>query len=324
MQMKLHQYRLLAQAFALIVLCGATMTAGRAQDKLPAGTKQGFVTTVDRVRIHYFEAGPGLKRRLSSRDRSINPEPAKPTILFVPGWMTPGWIWEQQIAHFAPDYRVVAMDPRSQGESSKTSEGHYPAARARDIKALVDQLKLAPVVLVTYTSSVTEAIAYVDQFGTATLAGLVLVNGIAGREYDQATMAGLLGYANSFQVDRQKAAERFVRGLYKKPQSEAYIRRMIQATLRMPTNSAVALIVGGVTSDHRSALAKIDKPALLVVTLVKPWMYLYEDMQKRISGARMEVFEDAGPALFVDEATRFNVLLENFLSTLGAPQPRRN
>ena len=31
-------------------------------------------------------------------------------------------------------------------------------------------------------------------------------------------------------------------------------------------------------------------------------MPFYEDLQKRIRGARMEVFEDAGPALFVDEA----------------------
>ena len=119
-------------------------------------------------------------------------KPARtPTILFVPGWMTPGWIWEHQIAHFAKNYRVVAMDPRSQGESSKPSEGHYPAARARDIKSLVDQLKLAPVVLVAYTSGVTEAVSYVDQFGTETLAGLVLVNGIAGRDYDQATIVRL-------------------------------------------------------------------------------------------------------------------------------------
>ena len=74
--------------------------------------------------------------------------------------------------------------------------------------------------------------------------------------------SGLLGYANSFQLDRQKAADRFVRGLYRKPQSEAYIRRMIQATLRMPTNSAMALIMGGIASDNRPALAKIDKPTL--------------------------------------------------------------
>ena len=267
------------------------------------------MTTSDSVKIHYLEAGrTSLGRR--------------PTLLFVPGWMTPGWIWEYQLAHFAKDYRVVAIDPRSQGESSKPASGHYPAARARDLKSVVDQLKLAPVVLVACASGVTEAASYVDQFGTETLAGLVLVNGIAGREYDEATVSGLLAYTNSFQIDRQKAADRFVRGLYKKPQTEGYIRRMIQATLRMPTNSVAALIVGGIASDNRAALAKIDKPTLIVVARVGPWMTFYEDLQKRIQGSRMEVFEDAGHALFVDEASRFNNLLAGFLNHLAREQAK--
>jgi non-heme chloroperoxidase len=208
------------------------------------------------------------------------------------------------------------MDPRSQGDSSKPSDGHHPAARARDIKRVVDQLGLAPVVLVASTSAVTEAASYIDQFGTGTLSGLVLVNGIAGREYDESTMSGLLAYANSFQVDRAKAADRFVRGLYKKSHSEQYLKTMVQATLRMPTNSAMALIVAGLATDNRSALGKIDKPTLIVVARVIPWMQFYEDLQKRIRGSRMEVFEGAGYALFVDEAERFNQLLDEFLSTI--------
>jgi non-heme chloroperoxidase len=317
---------LLAWVFVPMVVCGATMISSQAQAKLPPGTKNGFVTTSDKVRIHYLMAGPGPRRRVSSSAPSSTPKRESrriPTILFVPGWMTPGWIWEHQIAHFAQQYRVVAMDPRSQGESSKPADGHYPAARARDIKSVVDQLKLAPVVIVGYTSSVTEVVSYVDQFGTETLAGLVLVNGIAGRDYDQATTSGLLAYSNSFQLDRQKAADRFVRGLYKKPQSEEYIGRMVRATLRMPTNSAMALIMGGIASDNRPALAKIDKPTLIVVARVGPWMQFYEDLQRRIRGARMEVFEDAGHALFVDEAGRFNALLGEFLSALWVEQ-RKN
>lgn len=294
-----------------IVFFGLTAVTVHAQDKLPRTTRKGFVTTSDGVRIHYYESKPEAQPRNPPRAQSGNP-----TLLFVPGLMTPGWIWEHQLAHFARNYRVVAMDPRSQGQSSKPADGHFPAARARDIKSVVDQLKLKRVVLVAYTSAVTEAASYVDQFGTETLAGLVLVNGIAGREYDQATLSGLLAFSNSFQLDRQKTTDRFVRGLYKKPKSENYIRRMTQATLRMPTDSVVALIVGGVASDNRPALAKIDKPTLIVVAMVRPWMRFYEDLQKRIRGSRMEIFEDAGHALFVDEAERFNTLLDEFLKTL--------
>ena len=300
--------RICCQALLCLIVC-ATAPIGHALDKVPRKTKEGFVVTSDGVRIYYFESKPRLAV-------------PKATLLFVPGLMTPGWIWGRQLVHFSRNYRVVAMDPRSQGKSSKPTDGHYPAARARDIKSVVDQLRLKPVVIVAYTSAVAEAASYVDQFGTETLAGLVLVNGIAGREYDEATLSGLLAFCNSFQVDRQKATERFVRGLYKKAPSEDYIRRMTSAALEMPTNSAVALVLGGVASDNRNALAKIDKPTLIVVALVRPWMQFYEDLQKRIRGARMEVFENAGHALFVDEAERFNTSLDGFLNSFIKTQPQ--
>ena len=250
------------------------------------------------------------------------PGPKKhPTLLFIPGWMTPAWIWEYQIAHFARAYHVVAMDPRSQGNSSKPADGHHPAARARDVKALVDHLKLAPVVLVASSISVMDVASYVAQFGTDSVAGLVLVNGIAGREYDLDTMRNLLEYANSFQIDRRSVAERFVRGMYKKPQSEAYIKRMIRATLQTPTDSALAVFLGSLSSDNRAALAKIDKPTLIVVARVNSWMIFYEDLRKRIRGSRMEVFDEGAHALFVDEAPRFNSMLEQFVRSLVAAEP---
>jgi pimeloyl-ACP methyl ester carboxylesterase len=39
-------------------------------------------------------------------------------------------------------------------------------------------------------------------------------------------------------------------------------------------------------------------------------------MQKTIPGAKLEFFDDAGHALFVDDPERFNALLDQFLSTL--------
>ena len=312
--MTVYSARDLVPVFILIIILGV-ITPCSSQERLPSHTKSGFVTSTDGVKIHYLEVKPRSGQR-RSEIRSTVPVcqgSQKPNLLFVPGWMMPGWVWEHQVAHFASDYRVVAMDPRSQGLSEKTGEGLYPAARARDIKSLVDKLGLAPVVLVASTIGVTEVVSYIDQFGTGTVAGLVLVNGIAGREYDEAIVSGLLAYTHSFQVDRQKAAEGFVRGQYRRPYSEAYFRRMVRATLRMPTNSAIALLVGNLVTDNRQALAKIDKPTLIVVARVKSWMQFFEDLHKRIRNSRLEVFEDAGHALFVDEYARFNSLVDVFL-----------
>ena len=289
-------------AATLILACSVAPAPGAlAQPASAPAAKSGFVTTSDGIRIHYLEAGPR--------------EAKAPAILFVPGWTMPAEIWEKQIAHFARTHRVVAMDPRSQGDSSQPSEGHYPAARARDIKAVVDQLHLAPVVLIGWSMGVTEAIAYVDQFSTDTLAGLVLVDGWAGADYDPKLTPQMWQWAAGFQKDRRTQTEAFVRSMFKKPQSEEYLKHLTEASLRTPTNSAMALFVGAFTSDYRAALAKINKPTLLVVAQ-SPWVTIYQDMQKRIAGSRLEVLDGVGHALFVDEPARFNSLLGDFLKAL--------
>lgn len=299
-------------AFTLAVLfCAmgyAFVPAAAAGDSYTVpGTESGFVTAADDVRIHYLEAGEG------------------PAILFIPGWTMPAWIWEHQIEHFSKSYRVVAMDPRSQGESDKPTEGHYPAARAGDIKAVVDQLGLAPVVLVGWSMGVTEVVSYVDRFGTDTVAELVLVDGVVGSDYPPEVRGGLRQFAANFQRNRQKATEEFVRQMYMNPEvknEEAYIQRVIEASLKTPTNSAIALFFGSYTTDNRAALFKIDKPTLIMAAY-SPWLPYYRELHEGVAGSRLEVFENVGHALFVDAADEFNDLLEEFLADATPGQHTR-
>jgi non-heme chloroperoxidase len=60
----------------------------------------------------------------------------------------PGWIWQKQVDGLSKKYRVIAVDPRSQGESDKPSYGHLPETRARDYRQVVDQLGLKQPVLI--------------------------------------------------------------------------------------------------------------------------------------------------------------------------------
>ena len=86
-------------------------------------------------------------------------------MFFEPGGNMPAWMWDPQIQYFAGHYHVVALDPRSQGDSDKPLEGNSPERRAQDIKELVDHLKLAPVVLVGWPLAAPELLSYAEQFG---------------------------------------------------------------------------------------------------------------------------------------------------------------
>jgi len=264
------------------------------------GWRGGFVTATDGAKIHYVEAGKAG---------------ASANVLFVPGWLMPAWIWEKQIDALSNQYHVVAMDPRSQGESDRTGEGLYPSQMARDIHSVVEDLHLEPVVIVGWSMAVVETMAYVEQFGTKSVAGLVLVDNTAGgrepgeAEADFQILKGVL-------EDRKNTTEFFIRKIqFHKPQPEEYIQRVLTAAMSVPTSDAVALLVGLDVADYRGVLPKIDKPTLVCAER-GPELDRITAMQKQIPGSKLEVFEGAGHALFVDNPDQFNAAMESFLSGL--------
>lgn len=273
-----------------------------ASSLLAAGleVRDGFFTTGDGVRLHYLEAGSG------------------PGIVFEPGWSMPAWIWDAQIRHFAEHFHVVALDPRSQGESDKPSTGNYPERRAQDIHELVDRLNLGPVVLVGWSLGVPELLSYAEQYGGSKVRAYVLVDGFAWNKQDPAFINGMLGMYRQLETNRREFTEKFVRSMYKKAQPEEYIERVVAASLKMPTDSAVAASVGSISrADWRPAIAKLDRPVLVVCqTAMKT--AAADLIVSLVPSTRVELFDDAGHALFVDDAARFNSVVEDFLQHLPA------
>jgi non-heme chloroperoxidase len=240
-----------------------------------ATVKSEFFTTSDGVKLHYLESGAG------------------PAILFVPGWTMPANIWQPQIDYFSRNYHVVAIDPRSQGDSEKVPDGNYPGRRAQDYKELIDHLGVQQVVMVGWSLAVSESLTYVQMFGTYKLSGLVLVDlGIytvstpeeLSRRYEQ---------SHTFQSSRRLYTETFVRGMYHKPKSEEYLKSVVEASLKTPTSTGINIPVLAVMTTNNRAAAELIASA--------------------VPGGQGEVFEDAGHCLFVDDADRFNTLLETFV-----------
>ncbi len=287
-----RQGYLLEQDLPSIMADGATRWDHAAGEATTA-SQPGFVTTSDGVRLHYIEAGSG------------------PAILFVPGWMMPASIWEAQIAHFASRHRVVAMDPRSQGESAQAAEGNYPERRARDIKDVVDRLKLDPVVLVAWSMGVPEALSYIDQFGTAALRSLVLVDSLIGADPSVERAAANAEFLRNMQRDRWAFTEKFVRSMFRKPHPEEYYYRIIAASLKTPTNTAVTLVVNRQQGDWRPVLSKVNIPLLYVGRVAQAQDDL---LRRQAPHARVEHLPGTGHAVFGDEPGKFNAVLEKFLA----------
>ncbi len=271
-------------------------------------------------KIDGFVESQGVKIHYSAKN--IN-ETKQVSLLFVPGIMMPAWIWDKQLDYFSEKYKVVAMDPRSQGESDQSCEGHYAFSLAKDIKAVVDKLKLQPLVLIGWSLAVPEVINYAAHFGSKELIRLVLVDGLAGIDPSLAFYQATIDYWTQFQIDRINKTREFIRSIFKQPQSEAYFEKLNEAALRTPTNTVMTLIENYLLQDFRPLLPRIETPTL-IATVDGPRLGYMQKMQSLIPHSRLEIFRSAGHALFVDQAERFNRILEAFIKDLNEKKIRNH
>jgi microsomal epoxide hydrolase len=257
----------------------------------PAATSR-FFTTSDGVQLHYLEAGEGR------------------TLVFVPGWSMPAEIWAPQIEHFAPHHHVIAFDPRAQGRSQVPASGYTPERRARDIHELLETIGGQPVVLIGWSLGVLDSLAYVREFGQARLAALVLVDNSIGEEPPP---AGDPTFLDRLRRNRAATVERFVRNMYRTPQPEDYLKRITRSALRVPLGPSIALLSYPKPREFwRESVYGVDTPLLYAVSA--RFKEQAGNLGRKHPRARVEVFERAGHALFVDESARFNALLDDFLA----------
>lgn len=280
--------RIAAAVLAVLALVGVHPAA--AQDAV----QSRYFLTSDGVRLHYLEAGPATGH----------------TIVFIPGWTMPAWIWQPQIRAFAPHYHVVAFDPRGQGDSAAPSWGYEPARRSQDIAELVSGLAPVPVLLVGWSLGVLDTLAYVRAHGDLMVAGLVLVDNSVGE--DPAPPPRL--HHPRPVMPHAIAMHRFVAGMFLHKPSESYLDRLTEATLHTPEAASRALLAYPVPRTYwRDAIYSTEKPVLYVV---RPgWLAEQAtNLAHNRPGTQIAVFPGAGHALFVDDAARFNALLAGFIT----------
>ena len=88
-------------------------------------------------------------------------------LVFLHGWGTSGRVWGAQLPDLVQDHRVITVDWRGSGRSSRPATGHTIANVARDIREFIDVLELPALVLAG--SSI--AGAFVIEAAPAELAG---------------------------------------------------------------------------------------------------------------------------------------------------------
>ena len=256
--------------------------------------RRGFLTS-DGVFLSAIECG----------DRN-----AKRVLSFIPGWCMPLWLFNEQYSALGQHHRVIALDPRGQGESDVPDGGYHFERRARDIHEF-----LAPydhVLLIGWSLGALEILEYAHRFGEDKLAGMVLVDSSVG-ELPVPPPGG--GFLDALRKKRDETLDAFVREMYTKARPETEVRTLLHDVKRMPLDNSIALLSSGIPREHWKACAHaFKKPLLYVVT--PQFEEQAHNLARNRPGTQIEVFQDAGHALFSDEPQRFNAVLMNFAAQL--------
>lgn len=122
-------------------------------------SKNNFFTTSDNAHLYYEDMGQGLP------------------VLMVPGFLCTARFFQKNALALSDEFRVITMDPRGQGWSSKTCSGNTLNRHAQDIRELIDHLNLDHVVLLGWSLAASTIVTYALGHSQHRLNGLVMIDG---------------------------------------------------------------------------------------------------------------------------------------------------
>jgi non-heme chloroperoxidase len=267
--------------------------AQKPEFKIPDGCKENYFTTSDNVRLRYLVAGQGE------------------AIVFIPGWTMSAEIWELQIEHFSKTNTVIVIDPRSQGKSDQVTDGLYFEREARDVKELVDHVKLPSYTLVGWSWAGPMLFYYAKLFSTPAVKGIVMVDPPV--RTNEAFLTWLSGMMKSVLTNRENHATEFTKGLFTAPVSDSYLQKVRASSLKTSTAAAVTLLAV-FFCYHDAEWVQILKETSIPVLFIaadgsKPE---YEDLDKEVK-VRYVIVPGSGHTVFVDKPAEFNKALADFI-----------
>ena len=262
-------------------------------------------TKVGNVTIHYLQSGPAK---------------AEQALVLIPGWRLPAYLWTEQLKRFGATERVIAIDPRSQGSSTITTEGNTPEMRAQDLHGVLANLGVTHATLVGWSQGAQDVAAYLAAFGTSAVDGIVLVDSPVSwgaAEVDahpglaKAILSGLPTYAR-YPADYSRG---MVRSIFTQPHPDLDMDKIVQSTMQTPPDIGIAMWMTDIFgADRRPPLRALDKPALIIAAAKGPLFDVQKEEATTIPNAHFVAIENSGHAVMVDQPAQFDSALATFQS----------
>ncbi|HEX2535154.1 MAG TPA: alpha/beta hydrolase [Chitinophagaceae bacterium] len=228
--------------------------------------------------------------------------------------------FESVLAQLPPTVHAFALSGRGHGDSDRPDSGYTPEQFAADVASFVRLKGLGPVVVAGHSMGGVHALQFALHYPGQTK-GLVLISSDAAF----AQNPGLPEFYSEAMQLRGPMPEAFMdafqRSTLAQPIDSAYLNLLIGEGLKVPVRVFQAAFTGLMETDLRGSLPRIQCPVLVL------WggrdaicrREGQETLRRRIPGAQLLIYQEAGHALHWEEPQRCARDLFSFLQPIHPP-----
>lgn len=269
-------------------------------------------------------------------DDTGDPGTGATPLVMLHGWGQTRALFVHQLSGFAPDRRVIALDLRGHGQSSKPAFGYRIARFAADLRDLLDYLDVPSADFLGWSMGASVIWSYIDLFGTRNIRSLVIVDQPAAvaavpwmTEAEQTDSGAILGVdalvalAHQLHNDDGSVTRAFVRSMFSGEPDPDVWDFVAQEITNTPPSIASRLIFDHGAQNWLDILPRIDVPTLVLGcdgSHVATSSQLY--LASLIPGALIHIFPvDVANSHFpfLENPEAFNAVVTGFLDDVARP-----
>ena len=270
-----------------------------------------YLETEDGAKIYYEDLGEGRP------------------VLLVHGWMCSSKFWQKNAPELAKKFRVVAVDLRGHGNSSKILNGHTIRQYGRDIRQVIEHLGLENTVLVGSSLAGAVILSYYQQYGKdSRLKALGLVDScpfpfspagwndhvLRNYNFDRMHLTFAL-----YKADPRKFVSDFRYRMIKQKLPDAETDWIVGEMMKTPTWIAEAIYSDFVMCDLARTLPAVQIPVVIFAAdsgVFPNGIAMGKALADRAAHGKFIPFEDAGHLLFYEQPQKFNTALMGFINSV--------
>jgi len=243
-------------------------------------------------------------------------------IIFIPGFTFTTEVFSKQVDYFSKTHRVIVMDPRSHGRSTKVLHGNDYVTHGADLAEVIQQLDLKNVTLAGWSFGCFAVWEYFKQYGKDNIKSLVMVDmppkslSVNEEDWVEGSLDDIAAIYTTNLRD-PKGQRAFITNyitqvmVQRKLETEE-LTWLVEQSLNTPYYIAANLFASGMFSDYLEEARAASKAIPTLTVVAEHWAdtavsYInehYPESQVAVLGGHMMFWE------YPDE---FNALMEQFL-----------